>query len=329
MINKMKIGSVELDSNVVLAPMAGITDITFRTICKKFGPGLMYTEMVSAKGLYYRDSKTAELMKVREENRPVALQIFGSDPEIMAYVVEKYINDRKDIDIIDINMGCPAPKIVKNGDGSALMKDVLLAGRIVKSLSKVSLKPVTVKIRSGWDAASINAPEFAKAMEDSGAAAIAIHGRTREQYYSGKADYIVIKAVKESVNIPVIGNGDIYEACDAVRMKKETSCDGVMIGRGALGNPWLISSVKKAMAGETESQKPTLTERVEMFKHHAAMLCEETNEHISMLEMRKHAGWYLKGLHNSSEVRAKINKAVKTEELFTILDEYVQNFNMR
>lgn len=224
-MKKLKIGKIELKTNVILAPMAGVTDITYRTICKEMGAGLVHTEMISAKGLYYQDKKTEDLMKINESNRPVSVQIFGSDPDIMAYVVEKYINTRSDIDIIDINMGCPAPKIVKNKDGCYLMKEPDLAGRIINKIKKVSNKPVTAKIRAGWSSDSINAVEFAKILEYNGLDMVTVHGRTRDQFYSGKADYKIIGQVKKSVTIPVTGNGDIYRPEDAVQMIKETNCD--------------------------------------------------------------------------------------------------------
>lgn len=319
----LKIGNVELNTNVVLAPMAGVTDITYRTICKEMGAGLVYTEMVSAKGLYYRDIKTKTLMKINEKNRPVSLQIFGSDPDIMAYVVENYINERKDIDIIDINMGCPTPKIVKNGDGSALMKSPDLAGEIINKIKKVSLKPVTVKIRAGWDSNNINAPEFAKLLEFNGADMVAVHGRTREQFYTGKADNNIIKEVKESVNIPVIGNGDIYAPQDAVDMLETTNCDGVMVARGILGNPWLIKNVVKILNNDYDFYEPTHIEKIEMIKRHALMLANELDEKIAILEMRKFAAWYMKGMKNSSETRGKVNKITKAADLCQVLDEYM------
>lgn len=324
MKNKLKIGNIQLDTNVLLAPMAGVTDITYRTICKEMGAGLVYTEMVSAKGLYYKDVKTKRLMKINEKNRPVSLQIFGSDPTIMAYVVDEYINDRTDIDIIDINMGCPTPKIVKNGDGSALMKSPELAGEIVNKIKKVATKPVTVKIRAGWDSKTINAPEFAKILEFNGADMIAVHGRTREQFYTGKADYNIIKQVKENVNVPVVGNGDIYEPQDTIKMLEETNCDGVMIGRGILGNPWLIKNSVKVLNDDFNFYIVTPEERIEMVKRHAMMLTEELDEKIAILEMRKFAAWYLKGMKNSSDARGKINKITTAADLCNILDEYVK-----
>ncbi|MBP1926463.1 tRNA-dihydrouridine synthase B [Sedimentibacter acidaminivorans] len=328
MREKLKIGNIELKNNVVLAPMAGITDITFRTICKSFGIGLVYTEMISAKGLYYKDVKTEQLMKINENNRPISLQIFGSDAEIMAYVVENYINKREDIDIIDINMGCPAPKIVKSGDGCALMKNPQLAGNIVKKIKKVSNKPISVKFRSGWDGNNINAVEFAKVLESNGADLLAVHGRTREQFYSGKADYSVIRQVKESVNIPVVGNGDIFIPQDAVDMIKQTNCNGVMIGRGILGNPWLIMNTIKLLNNERNIYEVTPKDKIEMLVRHVKMLKEELNEKIAVLEMRKHAGWYIKGMKNSSEIRNKINKITRADELFEVLKMYLENYNV-
>lgn len=319
----LKIGNIELNANVVLAPMAGVTDITYRTICKEMGVGLVYTEMVSTKGLYYKDIKTKALMKINEKNRPASLQIFGSDPDIMAYVVENHINERKDIDIIDVNMGCPTPKIVKNGDGSALMKTPGLAGEIINKIKKVSTKPLTVKIRSGWDSSSINAPEFAKILEFNGADMVAVHGRTREQFYTGKADYDVIKKVKEAVNIPVVGNGDIYTPQDAVRMLESTDCNGVMVARGILGNPWLIKNIVKILNNDYDFYEPTPKDRIEMIKRHAVMLAEELDERIAALEMRKFAAWYMKGMKNSSETRNKINKITQAAELCNVLDEYM------
>lgn len=319
----LKIGNIELNTNVVLAPMAGVTDITYRTICKEMGAGLVYTEMVSAKGLYYKDIKTKALMKINEKNRPVSLQIFGSDPDIMAYVVENYINERKDIDIIDVNMGCPTPKIVKNGDGSSLMKTPELAGEIINKIKKVSTKKVTVKIRAGWDSNSINAPEFARALEFNGADMVAVHGRTREQFYTGKADYDVIRKVKEAVSIPVVGNGDIYTPQDAVRMLESTGCDGVMVARGILGNPWLIKNIIKILNNDYDFYEPTPKDRIEMIKMHAVMLAEELDERIAALEMRKFAAWYMKGMKNSSETRNKINKITRAAELCNVLDEYM------
>lgn len=324
---KLKIGNIQLKENVVLAPMAGVTDITYRTICKEMGADLVYTEMVSAKGLYYNDIKTKRLMKINESERPVSLQIFGSEPEIMAYVVENYINERKDIDIIDVNMGCPTPKIVKNGDGSALMKNPKLAGEIINKIKRVSNKPITAKIRSGWDAKSINAVEFAETLEFNGVDLIAVHGRTREQFYTGKADYNIIKEVKEKVKVPVIGNGDIFTPEDAVKMIKDTNCDGVMVGRGILGNPWLIKNIIKIFNNDYDFYIPTATDKIDIIKKHAEMLINELDEKIAILEMRKFAAWYMKGMKGSSEARNKINKISKVTDLNDVLNDYSENLN--
>jgi len=323
-MKKLKIGSIELDTNVVLAPMAGITDITYRTICKEMGAGLVHTEMISAKGLYYQDRKTEELTKINKNNRPVSMQIFGSDADIMSYVVEKYINNRNDVDIIDVNMGCPAPKIVKNKDGCFLMKEPELAGKIINKIKRTTKKPVSAKIRSGWSKDSINAVEFAKILEFNGLDMVTVHGRTREQYYSGKADYRIINEVKKSVNIPVVGNGDIFSPHDAVKMIEETNCDAVMIGRGVLGNPWLIMNTVKILNNDMNFYTPSPLDKINMIKRHASMLADELNEKVAILEMRKFAAWYMKGMKNSSQIRNIINKITSAEELYKILDKYIE-----
>lgn len=323
-MKKLKIGNIELNTNVILAPMAGVTDLTYRSICKEMGAGLVYTEMISAKGLYYKDRKTEDLMKINEINRPVSLQIFGSDPKIMAYVVEGYINNRRDIDIIDVNMGCPAPKIVKNGDGCSLMRNPELAGKIIYEIKKVSNKPLTAKIRSGWSPDTINAPELAKTLEFNGLDMLAVHGRTREQFYTGKADYSIINEVKRNIKIPVVGNGDIYTPQDALKMVEETSCDAVMIGRGILGNPWLIMNTLKILNNDRDFFIPSQLDRINMIRKHANMLVDELDEKIAILEMRKFAAWYMKGMNNSSEVRNSVNKITTKDELFQILEEYTE-----
>ncbi len=309
----MKIGNVELSSPVILGPMAGVTDLPYRLICKKYGVGLLVTEMVSCKALYYKDKKSERLMEIREEERPVALQIFGSDPQIMAAVVSQ-INDHNH-DIIDINMGCPAPKIVNNGDGSALMKTPDLSEEIVRAVVAASKKPVTVKIRKGWDADSVNAVDIAKRAEAAGAAAIAVHGRTRDQLYMGKADWSIIKAVKEAVSVPVIGNGDIFSIEDAVRMKDETNCDGLMIARGAQGNPWILRQVSHYLKTGEKLPDPTPEEKVHEALRHFERLVEYKGEHIGVLEMRKHAAWYLKGIRGGATIRNEINKSTCPEDL--------------
>lgn len=327
MIKNLNIGKVQLENNIILAPMAGITDLTFRTICKEFGIGLVTTEMISAKGLYYKDKKTEQLMKINPKNRPVSMQIFGNDAEIMAFIVDSILNKNDEFDIIDINMGCPAPKIVKNNDGCALMKNPQLAGQIVKKIKAVSNKPVTVKFRSGWDENNINAVEFAKVIEQNGADAITVHGRTREQFYSGKSDYNIIKEVKLNVSIPVIGNGDIFTPDDAIKIFKETNCDGIMLGRGVLGNPWLIHNILCTIKGNDDVIIPTPIERIKMLKKHATMLSDELPEKLTVLEMRKHAGWYIKGLKKSSEVRSEINRICNLEVLYEYLEQYINTLN--
>lgn len=315
----MKIGNVNIENPVALGPMAGVTDLTFRIICKELGCGIVFTEMVSAKGIYYNDDKTKQLMKIEEKEHPVALQIFGSDPEIMAKVAMK-INGHNH-DILDINMGCPTPKIVKNGDGSALMKNPELVGRIVKRVVSASDKPVTVKIRTGWDEDSINAVEIAKIIEASGAKALSIHGRTREQFYTGKANWKIIKKVKSAISIPVFGNGDIFSPEDAKEMKEITSCDGLMIARGAQGNPWIFKRVIHYLKTGDIMPPPTTKEKIDMCKKHLSMLIENKGEHVAIREMRKHCAWYLKGIKHSARVRNKINTATSAETIEKFLEE--------
>ncbi len=315
----MKIGNVNIENPVALGPMAGVTDLTFRIICKELGCGIVFTEMVSAKGIYYNDDKTKQLMKIEEKEHPVALQIFGSDPEIMAKVAMK-INGHNH-DILDINMGCPTPKIVKNGDGSALMKNPELVGRIVKRVVSVSDKPVTVKIRTGWDEDSINAVEIAKIIEASGAKALSIHGRTREQFYTGKANWKIIKKVKSAISIPVFGNGDIFSPEDAKEMKEITNCDGLMIARGAQGNPWIFKRVIHYLKTGDIMPPPTTKEKIDMCKKHLSMLIENKGEHVAIREMRKHCAWYLKGIKHSARVRNKINTATSAETIEKFLEE--------
>lgn len=313
----MKIGNIELESNIFLAPMAGVTDKSFRKIVKEHGAGLIYTEMVSIKGLLYNDPKTKKLMEINENEKPVALQIFGSDPYIFEKVIEEKINALEDFAIIDINMGCPAPKVTKNGDGSSLMKEPKRIEQIVKRAVKVSNKPITVKIRKGWDNENINAIEIGKIIEDSGAAGITIHGRTREEYYSGVADWDIIKKLKEEVDIPVTGNGDVFVAEDIERMIEYTNCDAVMIGRGARGNPWIFSR-----GNNINLQEPTGYEKIEMAIKHFYLLMENKSEKIAINEIRKHTGWYIKGLKRSGELRNIINKTTTKDEIIAILEEY-------
>ncbi len=317
----MKIGNIELKNNLALAPMAGVTDFAFRRICKEMGAGLVVTEMVSAKGLYYNDEKTADLTHSHNDERPVALQIFGSDPEIMAQITRDNLNNREDIDIIDINMGCPAPKIVKNGDGSALMKDLDLAGKLIASVVQASNKPVTVKFRMGWDHSRLNGEELARIAESNGASAITIHARTRDMFYSGNADWSYIAKVKRAVSIPVIGNGDIFTPEDAVKMIDRTGCDGVAVGRGAMGNPWIFREITDLINGRTPS-KPSLDEMLEVSIRHFNMEIGLKGTRVGVREMRKQLAWYLKGLRNSNEVKNRINTMTSPEEIIQELEKY-------
>lgn len=317
----MKIGNIEFKNNVFLAPMAGVTDISFRGLCKEQGCGLVYTEMVSAKALYYGSDNTKKLLRISEEEKPVAVQIFGNDPDIMAKVVEENFNSRDDICIVDVNMGCPAPKIVKNGEGSALMKDPKLAAEIIKKLKKVSSKPVTAKFRRGFDDDNLNAVEFALALEDAGVDAIAIHGRTRKQMYEGKADWNIIKEIKEKVNIPVIGNGDVFTPEDALNMKKLTNCDAIMVARGSMGNPWIFKQIQRVLEGK-ELKEITPEEKIDMCIRHYELAIKNDGYHKAIREMRKHASWYIKGLPNCTELRNKMNILEDSDTIMRLLLDY-------
>lgn len=316
----MKIGNIDIKGKLALGPMAGVTDLPFRILCKEQGVDLLYTEMVSAKGILYQNKNTEALVTVDETEHPIALQLFGSDPQIMGDMA-KQIEERS-FDILDINMGCPVPKIVNNGEGSALLKNPLLIERIVSSIVKSIKKPVTVKIRKGFYKDECCAVEAAKAAEQGGAAAIAVHGRTREQYYGGRADWEIIKQVKESVKIPVIGNGDIVTPQDAEQMLRYTGCDGIMIARAARGNPWIFKQVKEYLDNGTLIEKPNIDEAIEMILRHAKLQIEWKGEYVGIREMRKHVAWYTAGYPGSSRLRNLVNEAVNLDDLVYLLTRY-------
>ncbi|WP_378955357.1 tRNA dihydrouridine synthase DusB [Pelosinus sp. sgz500959] len=316
----MQIGHINLVNPVILAPMAGVTDLPFRLLAKEMGCGLVYSEMVSDKGLLYKNNHTMDMLAIDERERPVSMQIFGSDPASMAKAAQ--FVEAAGTNIIDINMGCPTPKIIKNGSGAALMCQPELAYRIMVSVVEAVKVPVTVKIRKGWNLTSINAVEMAKLAEKAGISAIAVHGRTREQFYSGDADWTIIRQVKESVGIPVIGNGDIRTPYDAEKMLVETGCDGLMIGRGAQGNPWIFRQVTHYLETGEMIEPPTASERLAVMLRHLDMLVEYKGEHLGIREMRRHGAWYTKGLHHSSELRLKFNQAVCKEDFIAALDEF-------
>ena len=309
----LKIGNVTLDNPLVLAPMAGVTDLPFRLLCKEHGVGLVCMEMVSAKAIYYKNKNTEQLLEIYPQERPVSLQLFGSDADIIAEMAAK-IEDRP-FDILDFNMGCPVPKVVNNGEGSALMKNPKLVEEILTKLVRAVKKPVTVKIRKGFDEEHVNAVEIARIAESCGVAAVAVHGRTRQQYYSGHADWDIIRRVKEAVQIPVIGNGDLHTAEDVCRMKEQTGCDGFMIGRGAQGNPWIFEQILHKLETGEELPRPTVQEVTEMVMRHARLQVEIKGEYTGMREIRKHAAWYTAGYRNSSKLRGKINEVETIQQL--------------
>ena len=319
LLHELTIGSVTLDNNIILAPMAGVTDLPFRLLCSEHGVGMCCMEMVSAKAILYRNKNTETLLEIHPDEGPVSLQLFGSDPKIMGDMA-KQIEDRP-FDILDINMGCPVPKVVNNGEGSALMKEPELVGKIVSSVVRSVNKPVTVKIRKGFDDAHVNAVEIAKIAEDAGAAAIIVHGRTREQYYTGEADWDIIAKVKRNVSVPVIGNGDITDGADAERMLKQTGCDGIMVGRAARGNPWIFRQIAAYLEDGTVLPKPNKDEVRETILRHARLQLECKGEYTGVREMRKHVSWYTTGIPNSAKLRQNVNMVEDFDELRRLVEE--------
>ena len=315
----LKIGRVELENPYILAPMAGVTDLPFRLLCKEQGAGLLCMEMVSAKAIQYNNKNTKALLEIHPEELPVSLQLFGSDPDVISEIAKRI--EELPFSILDINMGCPVPKIVKNGEGSALMKNPKLVYEIVRKTARAIQKPVTVKIRKGFDDTCINAVEIAKIIEDAGGKAVAVHGRTREQYYSGKADWDIIRQVKEAVSIPVIGNGDVVSGESAIAIQKETGCDGVMIGRGAQGNPWIFSELLEYERTGKMPLRPSVEAIKKMMIRHAQLQMQYKGEYLGIREMRKHVSWYTSGLPNSAKLRDEINRVESYEELEQLLEE--------
>lgn len=318
-MSQLTIGEVTLENNVILAPMAGVTDLPFRLLCREQGAGLLCMEMVSAKAILYRNKNTEKLMEIDQREMPVSLQLFGSEPDVIAKAAAE-IEDRP-FAILDINMGCPVPKIVNNGEGSALMKNPRLAAGIVRETAKAISKPVTVKIRKGYDEAHCNAVEMAKYLEDAGAAAITVHGRTREQFYSGAADWEIIRKVKEAVAIPVIGNGDIADGESAKRMLEETGCDGIMVGRAAQGNPWIFREIISYLEHGVRMKRPAIEEVRDMIRRHAALQLECKGDYIGIREMRKHVAWYIAGYPHAASLRKKVCSVERMEELMELLGE--------
>ena len=323
-LHKLKIGNVELENNLILAPMAGVTNLPFRIICKDYGAGMVCTEMASAKAMFHNDQKTKRLFNTEGEKRPISFQVFGSELESIAYAV-KYMSNFADI--IDINMGCPAPKVVKNGDGSKLLLDLEKAKQIIETAVQNSKVPVTVKFRKGWDKENIVAVEIAQIAEQAGASAVTIHGRTKSEFYTGKADWDIIKKVKQSVHIPVIGNGDVTDEESALAMFKQTGVDGIMIGRGSFGNPWIFKNIKHYLQTGEKLPQPTNQERLQIMEKHIQLAIEEKGEDVAIKELRKHISWYTKNLKNSSEFRNSINKIEKKDELISTIEEYFKTLD--
>ena len=320
---KLRIGNTVLENNVILAPMAGVTDLPFRVLCREQGAGCVVTEMVSAKAIVYNNRNTRELLQIDPAERPAAVQLFGSEPDIMAEIAARL--EEGPYDYIDVNMGCPVPKIVNNGEGSALMKNPRRAQEVLTAMVKAVKKPVTVKFRKGFNDLSVNAVEFAKMAESCGVAAVAVHGRTREQYYSGKADWDIIRRVKEAVRIPVIGNGDIFTPEDAGRMLKETGCDGIMVARGAKGNPWLFGRINHYLDTGQVLPGPSMAEIKAMILRHGRMLVRFKGEGVAMREMRGHMAWYTKGMPHSATLRNEINQVETLEGFIELLDRKIQS----
>ncbi len=317
---KLRIGNVELDNPFILAPMAGVTDLPFRLLCREQGAGLLCMEMVSAKAIHFGNKNTRALMEIHPQEKPVSLQLFGSDPDLMAEIAAQI--EEEPFDILDINMGCPVPKVVNNGEGSALLKNPALVREIVTKVSRAIKKPLTVKIRKGFDDTCVNAVEIARILEDSGVAAVAVHGRTREQYYSGRADWDIIRQVKEAVSIPVIGNGDVDSPEKAEAMFRETGCDGVMIGRASRGNPWIFHQLNTYFESGKVEKKPELSEVKDMILRHAGLLLEKKGAYTGMREMRKHVAWYTAGYPRSARLRQAINEIESLEGLKELLEQW-------